>query len=124
MVAVTNRPREREQLKLRLKSEEILTRPVAPLTAWPELPSPFNPEPIPVPEPQAEPDDREPFGRWLIGQQKRDGWVGDLARSAKADPRFPKEGDVEAVRKWLSTQRASGDDYEALDDTEMDWLSV
>ena len=66
----------------------------------------------------------EPFARWLTQQADRRGWVGDLARAARNDPRFPRDGDVEAVRRWLGERRASGDDYEVLDDAELDWLAL
>lgn len=61
------------------------------------------------------------FGTWLIGQKGRGGWVGDLAGVAAKDPRFPKSGDVAAARAWLGGLRASGDDWEALDDAEAAW---
>lgn len=62
------------------------------------------------------------FGKWLIEQKGRGGWVGELAAVAVGSPTFPKNGDPEAARRWLGTQRASGDDWEALDDAEAAWL--
>jgi len=64
-----------------------------------------------------------PFGRWLLEQTKRDGWIGDLAKAAKADRGFPKAGDPDAVRKRLGELQAEGDMFEAVDDAEMAWLS-
>lgn len=63
------------------------------------------------------------FGQWLLGQAMSDGWIGDLARAAKHDPRFPKQGDPEAVRARLRELGADGDAFQAVDDAEMDWLS-
>jgi hypothetical protein len=67
---------------------------------------------------------RPPFGAWLIGQTSRKGWIADLAKAAKADPRFPKQGEPDDVRKRLRELGAEGDAYEALDDAELDWLAL
>lgn len=69
-------------------------------------------------------DARTAFGAWLVAQDKRSDWVGDFAKVARADRRFPREGDPAAVREWLMQQRASGDDWEALDHAENDWLCI
>lgn len=61
------------------------------------------------------------FGAWLLRQKGRDGWIGDFALAAFADRSFPRTGDTEAVRQWLSKQRASGDDWQALADAENDF---
>ena len=63
----------------------------------------------------------EPFAAWLLKQGDRRGWVADLAKAAKADRSFPKQGDVAAVSVWLDSQRASGDDWEALEDAQRAW---
>lgn len=68
-------------------------------------------------------DQREPFGRWLLTRPDRKDWTDDLAKMAKADRGFPKNGDVEAVRKHLSAQGADGDTFECLDDAETDYHS-
>ena len=44
--------------------------------------------------------ERPAFGAWLIAQQARGGFIGQLAASAARDRSFPKSGDVEAARKW------------------------
>lgn len=67
--------------------------------------------------------EREPFGKWLMQQRGRDGFVGQLANSAAQDRTFPKSGTYEDARKWMQAQRASGDDWEALDDAESAWLA-
>jgi hypothetical protein len=61
-----------------------------------------------------------PFGAWLLNQGDRRG-CADLAKAAKADRSFPKKGDVAAVSAWLDSQRASGDDWEALEDAQRAW---
>jgi hypothetical protein len=66
--------------------------------------------------------ERQPFGAWLLQQRGRSGFVGQLANSAAADRTFPKGG-VEDARRWLQAQRASGDDWEALEDAENAWLA-
>lgn len=65
---------------------------------------------------------RPPFGAWLITQKDAGGFVGGLAKSAAADRTFPRSGDVDAAKAWLQNSRASGDDWEALDDAETAWL--
>ena len=74
----------------------------------------------------AEPDPKHgrPFARWLLDQRRRSGWVGALATAFHNDPLFPVDGDVDAVRARLDQMRATGDDYEALDDAELDWLAL
>lgn len=69
------------------------------------------------------PAERGPFGRWLLRQTDREGWIGSLAKAAHADPGFPKDGDPEAVRARLRLAMAEGDMFEAVDDAELDWLS-
>lgn len=66
---------------------------------------------------------KPPFGAWLIQQQDRGGLLGDLAKGAAADRRFPKHGDAEAVRKHLSAMQAEGDMFAAMDDAELDWAA-
>jgi len=66
---------------------------------------------------------REPFGAWLIAQADAKGWIGDLAKAAKADRTFPKQGTPDNVRKRLQEMGADGDAFEALDDAEMSWSS-
>lgn len=66
----------------------------------------------------------EPFGAWLVKQKGRAGFIGGLAASAASDRNFPRNGDFEDAKKWLQAQRASGDDWEALDDAELAWLAL
>lgn len=65
-----------------------------------------------------------PFGAWLVQQQGRSGFIGGLAEAAAKDRKFPRHGDVAAARKWLQDNRASGDDWEALEDAELDYLAL
>jgi hypothetical protein len=68
-------------------------------------------------------ENRPAFGAWLVKQSARGGFVGDLATAAAGDRSFPRTGDVEAARRWLQGNRASGDDWEALEDAENAWLA-
>jgi hypothetical protein len=65
--------------------------------------------------------DGQPFGAWLLKQQARSGFVGQLANAAVGDRRFPKAGDPEAVRTYLRNAMADGDMFDAVDDAEADW---
>lgn len=67
---------------------------------------------------------REPFGRWLLKQRDRGDWVDGLADAARGDRAFPKDGDVDAVRRRLGELGADPDTFEALDDAELDWLAL
>jgi hypothetical protein len=62
-----------------------------------------------------------PFGRWLLVQHEQSSWVGRLAQATKVDPKFPKDGSPDDVRKRLSEMQAEGEMFEALDDAERDW---
>jgi hypothetical protein len=67
-------------------------------------------------------DEEEPFGCWLLAQSGRNGWIADLAKAAKADRGFPRDGDPDAVRRHLSEKQADSDMLEAVDDAERLWL--
>ncbi len=63
------------------------------------------------------------FGEWLRAQVGRPGAAGDLAAAAKADPKFPRRGSPDDVRKRLNEMQADGDMHAVVDDAETDWLS-
>jgi hypothetical protein len=65
---------------------------------------------------------RTSFGCWLIAQVWKKGWIGDLAKCAKADRDFPRDGDPEAVRTHLSSLQTDSDMFEAVDAAEAAWL--
>lgn len=65
----------------------------------------------------------ENFGAWLLKQTKRDDWIGPLAMSAKADPKFRASMVPDDLRKKLQEAGAEGDAFEALDDAETEWLN-
>jgi len=65
-----------------------------------------------------------PFAAWLLTQIGRSGWIGDLAKAAKADRSFPRGGDADAVRHHLSDKQAESDMLEAVDDAENLWLRL
>jgi hypothetical protein len=115
----------REQLEMQIG--EILAQPVPSPTARTappaDEPRPETPAPPETATRQAV-DDREPFGRWLIAQRGRGDWVDTLADAARKDPRFPKNGSPDDVRKHLNAMQAEGDMFEAVDDAELDWLSL
>ena len=69
-------------------------------------------------------DKRPAFAAWLIARPDSGNWVDGLAQAARADRAFPRHGDLEAVKKWLQGRRPSGDDWEALDDAELDYLAL
>ena len=67
---------------------------------------------------------RPSFGAWLLEQAGREDWVGQLAAAGKSDRFFPRQGAPEDVRAFLRKQQADGDVFQAVDDAEMDWMSV
>lgn len=68
------------------------------------------------------PREAEPFGLWLLTQQGHAGWIGDLAKAAKADRHFPRQGSPDDIRQHLSKAQAESDMFEAVDDAERLWL--
>lgn len=66
--------------------------------------------------------DAESFGAWLINQSGTPGWIGGLAKAAKADRQFPRGGSADDVRAHLSKSGADSDMFEAVDDAEGEWL--
>lgn len=63
------------------------------------------------------------FARWLLGQADRTDEIGILAKAAKADSAFPKEGDVLAVSKRLNAVQADSDMHVALEQAELDYYA-
>jgi len=92
-------------------------RVVKPETKPVHVPVPFR-QPVPPP-----PMPSTPFGTWLLAQTRNDGWIGDLAKAAKADGAFPRGGDADAVRRRLSLAGAEADMVEAVDAAELAWLA-
>lgn len=64
-----------------------------------------------------------PFGRWVLEQTSRGGFIGQLATIAKTDRGFPKDGGPDAVRKRLGDTGADPEMFDAVDDAELDWAS-
>jgi hypothetical protein len=65
--------------------------------------------------------EKQAFGLWLLAQHHRSDWIGDLARTARADRKFPDGGNPEVVRQYLSGLQAEGEMLEAMDDAERMW---
>jgi len=70
------------------------------------------------PEEQPRPN----FGRWLLGQKKRDDAIGGLAKAAHRDPKFPIDGSVQDVGARLNKLEADPDMHCALEDAELEYL--
>jgi hypothetical protein len=64
------------------------------------------------------------FGSWLLAQAGRDDAIGELARHARADPRFPRNGSPKDVSKRLNELGAEGDLHLVLEDAELDWIAL
>lgn len=63
------------------------------------------------------------FARWLLDQVGRTDEIGTLAKAAKADAAFPKQGDVLAVSKRLNAVQADSDMHAALEQAELDYCA-
>ncbi len=63
------------------------------------------------------------LGRWLLAQIGREDAIGDLARAAKSDAKFPRDGDLEAISRRLNELQAEGEMHIALEDAELAWQS-
>ena len=66
-------------------------------------------------------DRGETFGQYLLAQKSAGGALGALVLAAMADPKFPRRGSPDEVRKRLNEMQASGDMHAALDEAETDW---
>jgi hypothetical protein len=62
-----------------------------------------------------------PFGSWLLRQRGRDQWIGQLATFAAADPRFPRLGTDEEVRRRIQSQALDEDMCGALYEALSEW---
>ena len=105
--------------QLRLEIEQARVKADAP------RPAPRPPEPSPGPMIEAVDGDAvpaTPFGAWLVKQSGRSEMIDALARAAKADPRFPKQGTPDEVRHHIGAKGADPDIFEAIDDAESEWL--
>lgn len=72
-----------------------------------------------VQAPRAKPS----FARWLLNQTDRNDDIGSLAKAAKADGGFPREGDALAVSKRLNAVQADSDMHAALENAELDYYA-
>lgn len=68
-------------------------------------------------------DAGQTFGEWLLSRPQREDAVAGLVAAARADPRFPRWGSPDDVRKRLNEMQADGDMHAAGDEAETDWLS-
>lgn len=67
-------------------------------------------------------DNDQTFGEWRLAQ-KAECRMADLVNAAKADPKFPRHGSPDDVRKRLNEMQADGDLHAVVDDAETDWRS-
>lgn len=67
---------------------------------------------------------KPPFGRWLMQQENREGMVGELAKHAKADRYFPKDGGLKEAWGRLNAIQVEPDMYAAMEEAELDWLAL
>ncbi len=79
---------------------------------------------VPATPALSQPEDREPFGQWLLAQRDRGNWIDGLVDAARRDPAFPKRGDPDQVRDHLQARGADADAFEQVDDAERCWLSM
>ena len=64
------------------------------------------------------------LGKWMLTRRDRGEWINGIADAARADHTFPKNGDPEAVPKYLRSQQADGDAFAAIDNAESEWMSL
>lgn len=63
------------------------------------------------------------FARWLLDQAERPDTVGTLAKAAKADRGFPRDGGYGEVWERLNALQADADMHYALQDAEIDYAA-
>jgi hypothetical protein len=64
------------------------------------------------------------FGDWLLAQQNRADWIGDLARHAARDRGFPRSGAPGDIRRRVLGQAWDEDTLGALDDALTEWRTL
>lgn len=67
---------------------------------------------------------KQPFGAWLVEQQDRGGAIGELAGYVKADPHFPRTGDLKAAWRRIIDVQPEAHLYLAMEEAELDWLAL
>lgn len=67
---------------------------------------------------------KQSLGRWVLAQMKRDDEIGELARCAHLDPRFPIDGDFKAISARLNALEAPPEMHIALEEAELDWAAL
>ena len=114
------RPRSRPIVRAPRDAPAQLELRMVPAEARPPVPPAQIEPPMTTPSPAPE-TTLQPFGAWLLEQSKRPGSLGDIAKAARADRLFPKNGTGEDVRKRFNVVGADGDAFEALDDAEREY---
>lgn len=112
-------PSASPQMELRMAATPVAAIPAAApvppvVEAVVEAPAPVSRD---VPAPAARPC----FVAWLRDQGKKSGALGELAKAARTDPRFPKAGSADDVRARFASAGADGDAFAALDDAERNY---
>ena len=64
------------------------------------------------------------FGRFLLSKQHADGALGELAKAAASDPKFPRDGSPREISQRLNEHLAPPEFHEALEDAEAEWRSL
>jgi len=64
------------------------------------------------------------FGQFLLSQKGVSGAVGELAKAAALDPKFPKQGTPQDVSKRLHASEAPVEFHEAMEDAVTEWQSL
>lgn len=64
------------------------------------------------------------FGRFLLSKQHAPGALGELAKAAASDPKFPREGGPREISQRLNQHEAPPEFHEALEDAEAEWRNL
>lgn len=64
------------------------------------------------------------FGQFLLAQKNATGALGELAKAAAADPKFPKQGSPVDVSKRLHQHEAPAEFHEAMEDAVSEWTAL
>jgi hypothetical protein len=89
-----------------------------PVAATPAPPAIVGVVEIPAPVLRDGPAPGPCFVAWLRDQGKKGSAIGELAKAARLDPRFPRTGSADDVRARFASAGADGDAFAALDDAE------
>lgn len=109
------------QMELSMAAAPLDPRAAERAPTLPPIGDPIEQPPAPPVRETPKKDAPGCFVTWLRDQHGKGGAIGELAKAARLDPSFPRQGTADDVRARFGRAGADGDAHEALDDAERDY---